>query len=170
MRLNYTDEEDFDGQFALWQANCRRSLKGKKGQVALKRLEAALVAMPEKRLIREVISEINTNRASLDVCALGAVAMMEGRDDILYSDGEAEEAGEVMGFPRLVAWTIVEQNDIQLDTAWEVAHGPVQLGHGHYKGGVPLIRDMTPEERYSAMLAWVRSQIREDGVPVNGVS
>lgn len=44
MRISYSDEEDSPGQFALFQANCRRSLQGKKGQAALRELEAALLA------------------------------------------------------------------------------------------------------------------------------
>lgn len=44
MRIDYTEDEDFNGQFELWQANCRRSLRGKAVQAALKRLEAALLA------------------------------------------------------------------------------------------------------------------------------
>ncbi len=51
MRLNYTEEEDFSGQFELWQANCRRSLRGKLGQRELGELRQALLDLPDKRLI-----------------------------------------------------------------------------------------------------------------------
>ncbi len=70
------------------------------------------------------------------------------------------------GMPRLVAWKVVCLNDLELDVVWEVGHGPIQRGHGVYKGGIPLIRDMTPEERYDRVLAWVRNQFvkhPEDG-------
>jgi len=40
MRIGYSEDEDYPGQFELWQANCQRSLKGKKGQAALRELEA----------------------------------------------------------------------------------------------------------------------------------
>ena len=39
MRLNYSDEEDRPGQFALWNANCRRSIRGKAGQRELRELK-----------------------------------------------------------------------------------------------------------------------------------
>ena len=50
-RVSYSNEEYFPGQFDLWQANCRRSIAGKKGQAALRELEQALLALPEKRLM-----------------------------------------------------------------------------------------------------------------------
>ena len=164
MRLNYSEDEDFPGQFNIWQANCRRSLQGKRGQAALKRLEAALLGMPTKRLIREAISEVNESAGRLEVCALGAVAMMEGHEQILYGDDEAEEAGVAMGFPRLVAWKVVEQNDIQLDGHYVYAEGPTmpygKWDRDHYEPrGVWTWFDYTPEERYEAVLAWVRSQL-----------
>lgn len=167
MRLNYTEDEDYPGQFNIWQANCRRSLQGKRGQASLRRLEAALVAMPTKRLIREAISEVNESAGRLEVCALGAVAMMEGHEQILYSDESPEQAGETMGFPRLVAWKVVEQNDIQLDGRYVTAEGPTmpidRWYRDHYENqGVRQWMDYTPEERYDSVLAWVRSELRSE--------
>ena len=174
MRLNWTDDEDFPGQFNLWQANCRRSLKSKAGQAALKRLEAALVAMPEKRLIagKLVASEGQ-------VCAIGALAKAEGKlpepDEDGYPDEDWEDDDEndtadfaegSLGFPRLVAWKVVEQNDIHNDTVWELAPGPLNQYESPYRGpddkgyGRAHIRPMTPEERYDKMLAWVQAQIQ----------
>jgi hypothetical protein len=49
MRISYSEEEDFPGQFGLWQGNCQRALSGKKGQESLRELEAALLAMPSNR-------------------------------------------------------------------------------------------------------------------------
>ncbi len=74
-RISYSDEEDVPGQFALFQANCRRSLQGKAGQIALRELEAALLALPDKRLIAEKLID-----ADGEVCAIGALAKYKGRD------------------------------------------------------------------------------------------
>ena len=177
MRLNYTEDEDYPGQFALWQGNCTRSLRSKAGQAALKRLEAALLAMPEKKLIR---GKLVDNQAQ--VCALGALAKAEGvlpqpdADDLDqydedledgYDEDDSAEFGEsVLKFPKLVAWKVVEQNDIQLDTVAELAHGPLPQWGAVYRGedgqgrGLMRIRPMTPEERYEKMLAWVQAQIK----------
>lgn len=156
MRLNYSDEEDRPGQFALWDANCRRSIKGAIGQRELRELEAALLALPEKRLIRDLLEDEQGG-----VCAIGCYAKHKGVDLSTFDpEDESDEVGVAAGMPRLVAWKIVALNDITLDTVWEVAHGPVERGHGIYKGGIPLIRDMTPEERYARVLAWVRAQLQ----------
>jgi hypothetical protein len=154
-RINYSDEEDRPGQFALFQANCGRSLRGKAGQRALRELEAALLALPEKRLIRERLWEAG------EVCAVGAYAQYKGLDIwTMDPEDDSDEVGVAAGMPRLVAWKVVALNDIELDTVWEPAYGPVQRGHGIYQGGIALIREMTPEERFDRVLAWVRSHLR----------
>lgn len=46
-RVGWSEDEDYPGQFALWRANLERSLAGRKGQAALRDLEAAMVVRPE---------------------------------------------------------------------------------------------------------------------------
>ncbi len=168
MRINCADEEEFTGQFALWDANCRRSIRGKAGQAALRRLEAALLAMDEKRLIR---GKLVNSKA--EVCAIGALAKAEGKlpapepvseewgeeDDL---DATDEFATQYLNVPRLVAWKVVALNDIELDTVWELAHGPLNRYEATYKGGIPLVREMTPEERYERVLLWVRAHLKRE--------
>lgn len=170
MRINYSDDEDFPGQFQLYQANCDRSMKSKAGRAALLRLEAALIAMPEKSLRS---GKLVANDGS--VCAIGALARAEGKlpkpepivgdfedDDV---DDTSEFAEEQLGFPRLVAWKVVEQNDIMNDTVWELAHGPLNRHEAVYRGpdgnarGIAFIRPVTGEERYERVLGWVKSQL-----------
>lgn len=159
MRLNWTDEEDRPGQFALWDANCRRSLRGKDGQKALRELEAALLALPEKRLIRDALTNDDG-----EVCAVGAYARHKGLDLSKFDpEYESDEVGIAAGMPPLVAWKVVALNDVTLDTVWEVADGPLNRWDAHYKGGVAVVRDMTPEERYEKVLTWVRSQLSAHG-------
>ena len=154
MRINYCDEEDRPGQFALWDANCRRSLRGKAGQAALRDLEAALLALPEKRLIRDRLEHDG------EVCAVGAYARHKGLDLSKFDpEDESDAVGVEAGMPRLVAWKIIALNDVTLDTVWEVADGPLNRWDAHYKGGLAVVRDMTPEERYEKVLAWVRAQL-----------
>jgi hypothetical protein len=141
MRIGWTDEEDKPGQFAIWHANVNRSVAGKRGQAMLRELHAALLALPEKRLVHEAIA------ADGEVCAIGAwlvakreqagedratvLAEYEAVSDDDYTDAVAEEAGA----PKLVAWRLVELNDIELDT-------------------------VTPEQRYARVLAWVEKVLR----------
>jgi hypothetical protein len=156
VRLNYSDEEDYPGQFALWDANCRRSLNGKVGQRELRELEAALLALPSKRLIHGALVDDEGG-----VCAIACYARYKGVDLSRFDpEWESDEVGVAAGMPRLVAWRVVELNDDLLDTVWAVADGPLNRWDATYKGGIPLVRDMTPEERYAAVLAWVRAQLK----------
>lgn len=162
MRISYSDEEEVPGQFALWQANCRRSLQGKKGQAALRELEAALLALPEKRLIADKMID-----ADGEVCAIGALAKHKGRDllaephmgdpDEFEGDGEMEEIGVELGMPRLVAWKVVCKNDVEIDGHYENLPGPYRWfqEQSRLRAYVPV----TPEMRYEKMLAWVRQQL-----------
>lgn len=160
MRLNYCDEEERPGQFALFNANCRRSLRGKAGQEALRELEAALLALPEKRLIHGRLRDDKTG----EVCAVGAYARHKGYDLSTFDDeDETDEVGDHAGMPRLVAWQVVALNDYTLDTVWEVADGPLNRFEAHCKGGIPFIREVTPEERYEKVLAWVRNHLSPRG-------
>lgn len=133
MRINYTEDEDFDGQFALWQANVRRSLKGRSGQRELAALREALLALPDKRLIGGLLVD-----ESGEACAIGAYARHKGLDIGSYDpEDESDEVGIEAGMPPLVAWKVVEMNDVQFEC-------------------------LTPEARYSQMLAWVESQLRTE--------
>jgi hypothetical protein len=133
MRINYSEEEDYPGQFELWQANCRRSLRGKAGQEELRELRAALLALPEKRLIH---GELENEEG--EVCAIGAYGKRKGLDLSKFDvDSDTDEVGIAGGMPALVAWKVVEMNDMELDL------------------------DVTPEQRYEKMLAWVESLLAE---------
>lgn len=155
-RTSYSDDEYFPGQFALWRANVNRSLAGARGQAALRDLEAALLALPEKRLIADDVAKGG------EVCAVGAlvahrkVSLGQAREDVLKElggeprdeewedgdeEGETEAIGVEAGIPRLVAWRLVELNDMDLECA-------------------------SPEQRYEKVLAWTRRRLtggqRED--------
>lgn len=134
-RILYSDDEDFPGQFELWQANCERSIQGKKGQTELKALREALLALPEKRLLAHQLY----NKQG-EVCAIGAYARHKGEDltqwDPNGDEANHDEVGAACGMPKLVAWSVVCQNDVCC---------------GNTK--------ITPEQRYSKMLAWVEEQL-----------
>lgn len=143
MRINYSDDEDFPGQYELWRANVERSLAGRKGQVALRELEAALTALPKKELIDGQLEDCEGN-----VCALGAVfrarglATKEFRPVVEFEHTEDKEiyrandaAIKALGIPRLVGLEIIYQND----DGWFTPN---------------------PAIRYERVLAWVRQQIQ----------
>lgn len=150
MRINYSEDEDYDGQFNLFQANCRRSINGKAGQKSLRELEAALLALPEKRLIADELEN-----ADGEVCAIGAIKKYRGV--VVDADPEdMESVGVELGMPRLVAWKVVCLNDVDIDGRYVEAQGPIHRHQGRPCVFVPV----TPEQRYEQVLAWVRRQIK----------
>lgn len=68
-RISYSEEEDYPGQFNLFRANVNRSIAGRGGQAALRDLEAALLAMSNKRLISHAFIKHD------EVCAVGALVV-----------------------------------------------------------------------------------------------
>lgn len=136
MRINYSEDEDFSGQFELWQANCLRSLKGKRGQAELHELRAALLALPDKRLIHGALTHEDGG-----VCAIAAYGKHKGVDlEKFDEEFDSDEVGIAGGMPRLVAWKVVEMNDVELD-------------------------HVTQDQRYSRMLAWVEQMLAVSQVP-----
>lgn len=166
MRLNYADDEDRPGQFALWQANCDRSLRGKVGQRELRELEAALLALPEKRLIHGSLTDDDGG-----VCAIACYAKHKGVDLSKHDrEYESDEVGIQAGMPRLVAWKVVALNDIELADYWVYAEGPtmplsVYDRQRYDNRGVWQRMTYTPEERYEKVLAWVRRQLESSACP-----
>jgi len=156
VRIRFNEEEDFSNAAILWEANQERSLKSRKGQVALRRLEAALLALPEPKLIADAIESDGM------VCGLGALAKHENYTDIpelptypgdnasneeldAWDCGETETEiedtmlalAEALDVPKLVAIAIIYHNDD--------SYGAI-----------------TPEARYSKLLAWTRSWLAKD--------
>ena len=159
MRINYTDEEDWPGQFALWDANCRRSIKGKAGQSELRELEAALLALPDKRLIRGSLTDDEGG-----VCAIACYAKHKGVDLSKFRSRRRERRSRDRGRDAAlgrVAARRAERHHARYGLGSR--HGPIERGHGVYKGGIPIIREMTPAGTLHAR-AGVGSRTTESGL------
>jgi len=152
-RICYVEADDTESflRACAFDANTKRHLAGKKGQEALLELEAALLALPEKRL---EYSKFAIQHGDADdiggVCALGAVALKrlmdkgmsraqairkvreEGPGHTEGWDGIMNSAA-YLGCKTNFAWAVIEQND-------EIG-GP------------------TSEKRYERVLEWVRKLI-----------
>jgi hypothetical protein len=151
----FYDDGDWDyGRWMLWEQATQRALSGKRGQAALRDLEGALLALPEKRLIESYLAKDG------EVCAVGALVLAkrcqagETREAVLadmerISDPEDYCAADVTAsegkkhgrMAYAMAWRIAELNDEDC-------------------------RDATPERRYEYVLAWVRKA----QLPAAGVS
>lgn len=159
MRIQFAEEEQFQNAAFLFEANQERSLKSKKGQAALRRLEAGLLALPEKKLVADVIED-----ADGLVCGLGALAKHGNYQGSLElpqppSDNASDEewnawysrddcGGEAienamlalakeLNVPKLVAVAIIAENDNEYAVK-------------------------TAEDRYNHVLAWTRSWLSRD--------
>lgn len=144
-RFDDGDEEDFPNQQALYAQATKNALKGKRGQAALKELEEALLALPDKALIEgQLFSEENGG-----VCAVGAMVvhrkMKEGmtRQEAIewlskrYGDdyhSTIECGKDTLGLLYCVASEFAYVNDEEACAS-------------------------TPEERYDIVLKWVREHI-----------
>lgn len=175
-RVNWNDEENFQGQFALWQANTERSIKGKKGQQALKELREALIALRDyhgPRLIEGALCTVGgvgrdeiakewyseelqetIDRQGEGVCAVGA-----------YAWWKAVQANNSVGEAFKSLPTLPSFDTEMEDTVYEgekrgmpklVAYEVVWRNDELYAGF-----NITPEERYNKFISWL------DGVIIN---
>jgi hypothetical protein len=140
--------EDLDPWALIrWRGAVASAIRGKRGQTLLKEMEAALLALPEKKLTRNEFANVEEG----SVCALGAVALKRklekgvDRQQALkelatqFPEGcEAEQASAEFDISDALAKEITWINDEQI---W---------------------RRTPPEERYKEVLAWVREQIKKD--------
>lgn len=140
-------EESFNNEAALYAANTRRALKGKRGQAFLKEMEAALVALPEKRLIEGAVC------VEGQVCAIGALALKRqmdaGKDIKAALDWLEEEA------PPQEEGNAEETANFALHHLGVMERLAFKMAHINDDGGYKE----TPEQRYERVLKWIRSKI-----------
>ena len=146
-RSGYSD--DCDGwELIRWRGAVESAIRGKRGQAFLRELEAALVALPKKRLCYHDFASPDG-----EVCALGALAVKREIDDgasraealesvsTQFPEGmEAEDAGYKLGIAHALAAEITHMND---DC------------YGYENNTVE-----EQKQRYKRMLAWVRERIK----------
>jgi hypothetical protein len=140
-RSGYVDDgdcESYPNACWLYQQGVQRALQGQRGQAFLRRMIAALDAMPSKRLIENEVVDV----ASGEVCAMGAVAVAEGIDMSGVDPDDARAVARRFGIAQSMAREIAFMND---ENDWKCT-------------------DETPEERWQRMRDWAAKQIIEWGV------
>lgn len=137
-RSGYSDDFD-EYPVELYRQAVHRATTGYRGQHLLKKLLTALDAMPVKRLIADAIQDKKGQ-----VCALGALdPNAPGFED----DYAADALGKHFGIATSLAAEIMYMNDEYL--SWRP-------------------NTETPEQRWTRMRAWVKSQILPDE-PIGGL-
>lgn len=148
-RINYGEIDDLASMLSAgrWEGRVKSALNGRPAQKTFRELEAALLALPEKRLISSFLCD-----ADGCVCALGALAAHKGIDkdelkklfyvqdswghlEMPEADDVADWAERNLNMTFTLAWLIQEAND-------------------------ETYEDATPEQRWEKMLAWTRSKIK----------
>lgn len=162
-RSGYSDDLD-NTVLNVWRGQVASAIRGRRGQMFLLEMLAALDALPIKELIKEAIVTPEG-----PVCAMGAVARMRGAD---ASDLDPEDADSVagrFGIARQMAMEIAYVNDEQGDFVIdpEATRDAVirQIARGMdeqmARVRVRKYREETNAERFARVRAWVVGQIRD---------
>ncbi len=136
-RSGYVDDCDEWSPFQeLYPSILRRSIEGKRGQAFLHELATAMDAMPEKKLIAEVLVTRDGQ-----CCTMGVICKTRGIDVSKIAYDDQAEVGKALGISESMARSIAFHND---DDFGEETDG-----------------DETPEARWIRMRKWVNEQLKE---------
>lgn len=153
-RIEYCEPDDAASFLRCYafDRNMKQAIKGKKGQRILKELEAALLALPDKRLISDGFATPEG-----DVCAMAALMLSR----TLAAGASRQDAMGIMK----------KQIDFDPQSGWESISGPSEV----LKICEPLVWAIveqndeccgkTPEQTYNRVLAWTRSNIKQEDKP-----
>lgn len=115
--------QEFNNANAFYHENTIRLLHGKRGQVWLKEIEQALLALPKKRLIANQLAAVRCDEITGDavevtgVCAVGAYALFKGKtaEDLNHTESDAWEiaqwAQSSLGLHNMLAQWLEWAND-----------------------------------------------------------
>lgn len=93
---------------SLWRGAVNRAIGGKRGQAFLRELVEALDALPEPRLVSDVLVD------GSDCCAIGAVALKRGMDVGGINYEYRASVGSAFGIAGAMAAEIAFENDEQV--------------------------------------------------------
>ena len=167
-RSGYTDDYDEDGTGGLWRGAVERSIKGKRGQAALRELAAAMDAMPVKALAAE--SLITADGA---FCTLGVLGQARGLDMKPIDPEDWDAVAKAFNIAPAMVREIVFENDEQTDTHEYVdvvicglmpPYHVYPYGHKEHKRSVRVAIDPTivANRRWQRMRDWVEKQITKE--------
>ena len=169
-RSGYSDDCDDNLAAGRWKGALRRAMRGQRGQTFLRELLAALDALPQKRLVANVLQEAEWDATGEnlvpvkdgDVCAFGAVGRARGIEMPARFEDEDDEWTATEDVKRLFGTTDTLSREIMYPNAAggfgrRVPIPNVRRGEWGCFGYMYLPE--TPEERFTRMRKWVAAQI-----------
>lgn len=142
------ESDDYDPLAAgRWERNLAQSIKGKRGQAALRAIHTALVNLPSKRLIADTF-----HTPDGDYCMVAAWAAGNGVDMPEWLNGSEDRWGHLPPDElEILAWATGVLN-ISVTLAWQL----LWINDDNYWGQ----RVETDEERYERVMGWVEARIK----------
>jgi hypothetical protein len=129
-RSGYSDDCE-NWSLICWRGAVASALKGKRGQAFLLELREAMEAMPEKRLVADVLE------ADGQFCTIGVLGAKRGINMKALDPDDREGVAAAFGIAPALAAEIVFMND---EGNWNAE---------------------TPEQRWVRMREWVESNIQQ---------
>lgn len=165
-RSGYTDCDE-DGTLGLWRGAVERSIRGKRGQAALRELAAAMDAMPNKVLAAE---SLVTHDGQF--CTLGVLGQARGIDMSVIDPEDWEAVAAKFNLaPAMVREIVYENDEVLRNYKWvdiEIC-GPMRPRYfeKHQRSvRVAISEEVLGPQRWMRMRAWVESNLR--AAPSNG--
>lgn len=146
-RSGYVEDDGDGDQWAMirWRGAVASAMRGSKGQSFFREMLAALDALPEPKL---VAMELETNG---QVCAIGAVGRARGVDMSQLDPEDYSTVAGAFGINEKLAQEIVWMND-DVFSGYRHVKNPETGAYDHF--------EITPEERFKSMRAWVVKNIK----------
>jgi hypothetical protein len=142
-RAGYNDDCDDNWSFIMYRGMVASATKGRRGQALLKDILIAMNGMTVKRLIADELEQPDGA-----VCAIGAAGKLRGVDMSDLDPEDAETVAHQFNVADCLAREIVWEND--------------ECGYtNEWLPDERRWRRETPEERFTRMRKWVRSQIKD---------
>mgnify|MGYP001583717301 CR=1 FL=1 len=168
--LSYGNDEEFPGQFALWEQSQKQALKSKRGRQVLRDLRAALLALSDKRIISRALCTVGRHRTNVDP------DLDEHLDELLNKQGEGVCIVGAYAWHQLVRMgKTTEEAFDALPTLLDIEHplydtinfAKTQCGMSialawmlSWKNDETLSQ-LLPEDRYTAFMRWIDAEIAQ---------
>jgi hypothetical protein len=161
-RSGYTDDNEDNWALICWRGAVKRSMRGSRGQAALRELAAAMDAMPNKSLAAEsLVTEDG------QFCTLGVLGQARGIDMNAIDPEDWDAVAAKFNLAPAMVREIVYENDEVLDRYDWVEfefHGPVKPYYPDWGNHMRSVRVEIPEEKLGAqrwqnMRQWVESNL-----------